>query len=1174
MTNTWVRIVLALFISIGAAGIGLAQSDLATISGFVRDPSGASVPGASVTVRNKSGVERQATTNDSGYYAITNVPPGLYTMSTEAPGFQRFESRDNKLDPSANLVIDANMTVGATNQTVEVSASAVLLQTESASVQTLVTREQIDSLEINGRNPIFMANLVPGTRGGTLANLSFNFSQGPSNINGARTPESLITYDGAPAVRTRSNGTSIGAADVDSTQEIQILTSDYAAEYGRSSGGQIRITSKSGSQTFHGAAYEYVRNTVFDANPWQRNAVPRTTGVTAPIHYNQFGYNIGGPLYIPNHFNTDKTKIFWYWGEEWVRYIFTDTNSLTVPTVKMRSGDFSELLDPNNIFYHKAVVLMDPKTGLPFPGNIIPAAGTATTGSTASPNGLGILNAYPLPNLTTPINGNQNWFFSAQHPQYQRKDTIAVDLNLTEKQRLRFRRVYFTFWEYQPLDGGTNETPKFFDRPNQTNSIDHVWTISPTKVNEVLLSFSLDNVHIPVDQAHFLDRTTVGLNYPYIFPTGKEIPNRIPTVNMSAFSGLSGGPYPSHSAGPIYDVSDSFSWVKGNHTFKFGGLYEYSGENDNDEINVQACSTCTNNQNGQFLFSDNGGKFVRPGYTLASTGVAAANAAVGLFDSYSEIGNRAYTLFRGSMWEGFAQDTWKVRQNLTFTYGLRYSVVVPYHAVWRNMAVFDPALYDPAKAVTVDPKTGLITGSPTIDQLYNGMVIPGSAFPSSASGRVPVATSGLYAGLFHGLPDHYSDIQWGDVQPRVGIAYQINNKTVVRAGGGRFFTRLGVSDSIFLGGNPPFQPNASVSFGSVDNPGGTGTASVPLVVTTQSKVFKNPEAWAWNFTVERELFWKSLLSVGYVARRGLHQQRESDINQPTTAVVTANPGVNLNALRPYKGFGSIRETDNVARSTYNSLQVAWNRRFSNTFQFGVSYTLSKSMDNGSNQRDVVPDTYDTSMLWGPSEFDARHIVIINYLYQLPFFREQKGFAGKALGGWQISGITQFQTGLPCSVIAPNVDYAGVGQDANWGCGGNGQFWVVNGDPKIIGTFGPKGQWFATTNPDGTPIFTAPTPGTFNTQRVRNLIYQPGYQNWNMGLFKTFPVNERLRFQFRAEAYNVWNHPNWCANSGCNGTTNIGLNPTNTATFGKVLSKGSGTSGQGERNLQLSLRLEF
>src|SRR6267154_312972 len=346
------RVALALFclIFVGS-GLILAQSDLGTISGFVKDPSGATVANAKISVRNNRGVERVAITNDSGYYAITNIPAGLYTILVEAPGFQRYESRDNKLDPSATLAIDVALTVGSANETVEVSASAVQLQTESASVQRLVTREQIDSLELNGRNPIFMANLVPGTRGGTLANLNFNFSQGPSNINGARTPESLITYDGAPAVRTRSNGTSLGSADVDSTQEIQILTTDYASEYGRSSGGQIRIISKTGTRDFHGAAYEYVRNTVFNANPWQRNANPATTGITAPVHYNQFGYNIGGPFFIPNHFNTDKSKVFWYWGEEWVRYIFTDTNTTTtVPTLKMRAGDFSELLDPNNPF--------------------------------------------------------------------------------------------------------------------------------------------------------------------------------------------------------------------------------------------------------------------------------------------------------------------------------------------------------------------------------------------------------------------------------------------------------------------------------------------------------------------------------------------------------------------------------------------------------------------------------------------------------------------------------------------------------------------------------------------------------------------------------------------------------------------------------------------------------
>jgi hypothetical protein len=233
------------------------------------------------------------------------------------------------------------------------------------------------------------------------------------------------------------------------------------------------------------------------------------------------------------------------------------------------------------------------------------------------------------------------------------------------------------------------------------------------------------------------------------------------------------------------------------------------------------------------------------------------------------------------------------------------------------------------------------------------------------------------------------------------------------------------------------------------------------------------------------------------------------------------------------------------------------------------------MDNGSNQRDVVPDTYDVSMLWGPSEYDARHVFVANYLYQLPFFKGKTGFVNRALGGWQISGITQYQTGLPCSVTGPSSnDYAGVGADANWGCGQNGQFWVKNGNPSYIKTFGPNGQWFSTTNPDGTPIFTAPAPGTFNTQRVRNVIYQPGFSNWNMGLFKAIPVNERWGFQFRAEAFNVWNHPNWCGASGCSGTTNIGLDPTNAKTFGKVLTKGGGSSGSGERNLQLSLRAYF
>ncbi|MGH9449513.1 MAG: carboxypeptidase regulatory-like domain-containing protein [Terriglobia bacterium] len=551
MKNVYRKVVLALFVSLLVAGIALAQSDFGTISGYVRDPTGATVPSAQVTLRNQTGLVRQATADTSGHYAITNLPPGFYTLTAEASGFQKYVSKENKLDPSGHLRLDATLAVGAATQTVEVTASTVTLQTQSAAVQKLVTRQQIDSLELNGRDPVLLAQLAPGAQGGNLAGLTFNFGQGPSHFNGSRNWDNLITVDGAPATRTRANGTSLGSADEDATEEVQVLGADYSAEYGRSSGGQIRIVTKSGTTQFHGAAYEYVRNTDLNANTWQRNTNP-ATAFTAPDHYNDFGYNIGGPFYIPGHFNTNKDKVFFFWGDEFTRNYYTDSSSMSVPTLAMRNGDFSELLNPANIFYGHAVQLVDPKTGLAIPGNVIPA-------TELSPNGLGLLKSYPAPNLTVPI-GNTNWTAYAAHPQRQQKKTISVDVNVSPTQRLSYRGLYYTFFEYQPLDGGSGETPKYFNRPNFTNSLDYTWVLSPTKVNEFLFTLSHDRVLIPVNYAGFLNRTTVGLNFPYIFPASeKEIPTRISTVNMSEFSGLSGGPYPSHSAGPILDLSDNFS---------------------------------------------------------------------------------------------------------------------------------------------------------------------------------------------------------------------------------------------------------------------------------------------------------------------------------------------------------------------------------------------------------------------------------------------------------------------------------------------------------------------------------------------------------------------------------------------------------------------------------------
>ena len=338
----------------------LAQSDNGSVVGFVKDPSGAFVPKAKVTLTNEAtGLSRVTSTNDAGYYVVPNVPSGSYTMTAEASGFKKFEATGNKLDPNSILTVDAALQVGAATEKVEVVASATTLQTESAAVEKLVTRSQIDSLELNGRDPLFLASLQPGVRSGsTMGDFSFSLTNGGYAVNGARSNDTEIFFDGAPALRTRGNSTSIGVADVDSTQEVQIMTADYDAEYGQSSGGQIRIVTKGGSAQFHGGAYEYFRNSDMNANTWSRNQSV-TTNFASPFRYNQFGFNVGGPVIIPRLI--PKGKMFFFVGQEWVRYRNAQTQTQEVPSLLMRQGNFSELLGPN-IYYSTPKIIYDPMT--------------------------------------------------------------------------------------------------------------------------------------------------------------------------------------------------------------------------------------------------------------------------------------------------------------------------------------------------------------------------------------------------------------------------------------------------------------------------------------------------------------------------------------------------------------------------------------------------------------------------------------------------------------------------------------------------------------------------------------------------------------------------------------------------------------------------------------------
>ncbi len=411
------------------------------------------------------------------------------------------------------------------------------------------------------------------------------------------------------------------------------------------------------------------------------------------------------------------------------------------------------------------------------------------------------------------------------------------------------------------------------------------------------------------------------IRYPYLFPEGKMIPGRIPTVNIPGVISLaSAGQYPASSAGPIYGISDNFTWVRGDHTLKTGLPFERAGENDNDQPG--------NQQNGTFSFLH-----TRPG----GTGLALANAALGLFSTYAEGGVRSYTPCRSQMMEWFAQDSWKVTPKLRLEMGLPHSLIQPYYSLWRNMWVFDARVYDSRIAVTQDPRTGFII-SGDLKSRYNGLVLPGDGWPASAQGRFPIADSGEYDFLFRGIPKEYSPTHKRDLQPRLGIAYAVTPNMAVRSGVGRFFQRLGVSDNTFLGANPPLQPASTISNGSVDQPGGGTSLALPLSVTTQDRDYRNPESWVWNVSVERQLPWRTTLAAAYIGRRGLHSPIALNLNQLPTGTLTANPGINADYLRPYKGYGSIQFGTNAGSSRYNGLQLEASRRFSGSFGFGVSYT--------------------------------------------------------------------------------------------------------------------------------------------------------------------------------------------------------------------------------------------
>ena len=1114
----------ALFVSICFSwAVGLhAQVSNGQISGYARDAQGLAVPNVQVTVTSKIGVNRTTVTNGVGYYIVADLPVGIYSVSGEIAGFKAFTLSGISLDAAAAISVDIKLEVGAVTERVNVTASAQLVTTDTSVVGSVLNTTEYLELPVSGRSFENLVGLLPGVTNTSPFN-TFTpspYGSGQWHISGSQGNANNWQMDGVSEQRTRANNFFTGTMSVDSIQEVQISTTAFKAEYGRESGGQVNFITKGGSQNFHGTLYEYDRNDSMDA----RGFFATTPEV---LKYNDYGGNIGGPIYIPGKWNTDRSKLFffaaWEYGDE---HVGSFSIGYQAPLI-LRQGNFNT---PYRLSSMKAPIVPPNMNlancpgcvvGQPFPNGIIP------TGA-MSKNGPAMFSMEPLP-TTSAYSGN-NWDQEFMSRTIAEPILGRVDYDMSARNRLTVRVDETRTWDWNSNAVSVQPATQDYTRPKRNLLAQVTSSISPTLVNVFAFGATEDFNLILTNEPGLL-KTSYNISFPFYFTTPKTQPNKIPSIAVSNMPTISAGAsYPSHSRGPISDFRDDLSKVRGNHNFKVGIYYERAGQNDFDNVLVGGA-----NQNGYFTF---GASASNPN----SSTNAMADLLLGNFDTYTEIGTRNMDPWRGRMWEGYAQDSWKVRPNFTLEIGVRVSYMPSFGSKWNNFQSFNPAFWNPSQVVTMNTNGTVVPGSGNV---YNGITLPGTGFPLSAAGNVPAYGNPQVEALFHGLPWNLTQT-YINPEPRFGFAWDVggHHTTSVRGGFGIFYDRIVCNDSIHPGGVPPFMGNVSITNGSVDNPGGTSATPLqyPFVGSMIAPTAHNPESYEWSFGVERELAPNMMLNVTYVGMSGHYEPGGITWNQPQIGASYATPGVSMDYLRPYPGFTGIRNTVYAFNSNYNSLLVSVDRRLAKGLQFDATYTYQRTMDEYEGFGAADLNEYNPFlMMYGRASFNKPNVFNLSYVYQLPFLLHAHGPVS-LLGGWQLSGITTFQSGLTNVTPGISPDASGAGQ-------GGRPIWLAN--PNF-----PKSQR-TLTEYFNTAAFAVPPNSTLG-DTGRDVIDSPGLNNFDVALSKNFKIREGMRIQFRGEFFNVINHPQF---SGLSTTVGAG-------NYGYV------TSAQSPRIIQLGAKFVF
>lgn len=1077
----------------------LAQTTNASITGIVTDASGGVIANATVTATNTaSGVSRSVTTNESGAYVLAPLIPGTYEIKISNAGFKTKVQTNVILETGAVVKIDVQLEVGAVTESVEVTAAAPMMQTQETSVGGVVTTKQLERIPVNGRNYTRLLVLMPGTS-------DIRRSQGRGDlsgtqmvsVNGQRTQDNNYTLDGVDNNMMFMNSPG-GSPPMDAIQEFRVATGN-SAEFGRSAGANVNISIKSGTRDLHGSVYEYLRNEKFDANEWFAN---RQNRGKVPFRQNQYGVAVGGPVVLPKVYN-GRDKTFWFFSWEGFRWRRGQTSQANVPTPDMRTGNFSGI--SNRIF--------DPLTGRTdsagriirdqFPANIIPS-------NRINP-GMRYLvdNQMPLPNRP----GFTNNLLATEGQARDRDMFVArIDHNLTQNDTIFFRMLEQRVAENIPNVVGFYSSQNRYDVRNYGAGWNHIF--DPTLVLEVKYGFSNpDNPGCPsfndgLTRAGILSSSNVS-----IFDPAALCDTR---VNFSAqgYATAGGG-----GGETIKDFNHQFSGkltkLFGRHSMKMGGSYTKRA--------MDASYSNPTNGDAQF-WAD-----VTASSDVSGSGNSFATMLLG-YPSYIRRGFTIPTLYaRQPFFEGFFQDDWRITDKITLNFGIRWeSGIRPKDtndALGNLLVTHDGTGYKAQLMwAGVNPLPDPVTGQTNL----------------------PPQTFGYGQSL---MANDYNN--WA---PRFGIAWQLNQNTVIRAGVGVFFNTTFMQEINDLRKFWPYLPQQEISYNRGATPDFSITDQGPGFGSTQAiggwpqnPTNRTPYSQQWNVFIQRQLLSDMTLDVGYV---GSSNKKQIGYHGWNNAPTPSPAAVNPRRILASSGFtGNMDGGSNVFNSEYNALQLKVTKRFSKGLQLLGNYTWGKVMDDQSSLAEgKYMDFMNRRLDWSRSSYDITQAFKLGYVYDLPFGKGRaiganwNTFTDAVLGGWAIEGIVQMQTGT-VSNIRTGIDRANVGKT-------NERPNVLR-NPNLPSEERTVDKWF------DTGAYAMPTPYTWGNAAAF-MVDDDGRTVFDISIAKRFYIQERHSIEFRSEFYNFANHPNF----GSTGTV------LNTAAYGVV------SSATPARQIQFALRYSF